>query len=63
MCYVKSHRQSAIDITILCGTVTLDRGGVVHRAVELIMHEDYDRNTIENDIALIKVHQIKYSVL
>lgn len=49
------HRQSASTITFLAGTVTLNNGGSRHPAKEIKMHDRYDPNTIENDIAVVRV--------
>ncbi|KAK5640429.1 hypothetical protein RI129_011240 [Pyrocoelia pectoralis] len=51
------YKQRPEHYTVVAGSNLLDSGGDSYKVKELIPHENYDPETISNDIALIKLKQ------
>ncbi|XP_069685384.1 mite allergen Der p 3-like isoform X2 [Periplaneta americana] len=47
--------QKPEDVILRANSSRRDKGGFVHRATRIIPHESYDSESLDNDIALIKV--------
>ncbi|KFB50040.1 AGAP011920-PA-like protein [Anopheles sinensis] len=58
-CYILSAAHCDPEATdtkfVVVGSIFLDNGGVTHDVVRVINHPDYNDDTLENDINLIKV--------
>ena len=51
-----ANRTSASSLTLRCGTLTHTSGGVDYKVAEVVSHPNYDPNTYDNDIGLLKIN-------
>jgi hypothetical protein len=54
MCYV-CYRYDPYDLLVRVGTSVRDEGGHIHEVGHIITHPNYDYDTSDCDIALLKV--------